>query len=187
MGFWAVVAIGIGGMVGGGIFAVLGLSVQLTGGGAPMAFVLGGTVALATAYSYARLSVAFPSQGGTVEFLNRAFGPGLWSGSLNVLLWLSYIVMLALYAYAFGEYGAGLLGAEHSPLVKHLLLSGALVGLMALNAAGATVVGEAEEWIVAIKVTILVGFVVLGAFTLRPASLAPGFGRATLPGRLAGC
>jgi amino acid transporter len=181
MGFWAVVAIGIGGMVGGGIFAVLGLSVQLTGGGAPVAFLVGGTVALLTAYSYARLSVAYPSQGGTVEFVNRAFGRGLATGSLNVLLWISYIVMLALYAYAFGEYGATLLGAQSSPLVRHLLLSGAIVGLTALNAAGATAVGDAETWIVAVKVTILVLFAVVGLTTVAPASLAPSTWGAPLP------
>ncbi|HKJ92475.1 MAG TPA: hypothetical protein VJ957_04860, partial [Longimicrobiales bacterium] len=63
IGLWETVAIGVGGMVGGGIFAVLGLSVKLTGGGAPLAFLIAGIVALVTAYSYARLSVAFPSQG----------------------------------------------------------------------------------------------------------------------------
>jgi amino acid transporter len=173
MGFWSVVAIGVGGMVGGGIFAVLGLSVQLTGGGAPVAFLVGGLVALLTAYSYARLSVAYPSQGGTVEFLNRAFGRGLATGSLNVLLWISYIVMLALYAYAFGEYSATLLGVQSSALARHLLLSGAIVGLAALNAAGATVVGDAEAWIVAVKVTILVVFALVGLTTVVPARFAP--------------
>jgi amino acid transporter len=106
IGYWSVVSIGIGGMVGGGIFAVLGLSVQLAHGGAPIAFALAGVVALLTAYSYARLSVAFPTRGGTVEFLNQAFGSGILTGGLNVLLWISYIVMLSLYAYAFGSYGS---------------------------------------------------------------------------------
>lgn len=181
MGFWAVVAIGIGGMVGGGIFAVLGLSVQLAGGGAPVAFLVGGAVALITAYSYGRLSATYPSRGGTVEFVNRAFGRTLGTGTLNVLLWISYIIMLSLYAYAFGEYGAGLLGAEHSPWVKHLLLSGSIVLLTALNAVGASVVGEAEEWIVGIKVAILVGFAVLGFTTLSPSSVAPHAWTAPLP------
>ena len=74
IGYWSVVSIGIGGMVGGGIFAVLGLSVQLARGGAPIAFALAGVVALLTAYSYARLSVAFPTQGGTVKILLRLEG-----------------------------------------------------------------------------------------------------------------
>lgn len=89
-------------MVGGGIFAVLGLSVELAKGGAPVAFLIAGIVALVTSYSYARLSVTYPSQGGTVAFLDRAFGPGLLTGSANILLWISYIVMLSLYSYAFG-------------------------------------------------------------------------------------
>lgn len=89
IGLWAVVSIGVGGMVGGGIFAVLGLALQMAHGGTPEAFALAGAVALLTTYSYAKLSVAYPSRGGTVTFLGRAFGAGLFTGSLNVLLWLS--------------------------------------------------------------------------------------------------
>ena len=109
IGLWGVVSIGIGGMVGGGIFAVLGLSVQIAGGGAPVAFLVAGLVALLTARSYALLSTSFPKRGGTVTFVNRAFGRGLFTGGINVLLWLSYIVMLALYAQAFGSYAASFL------------------------------------------------------------------------------
>ena len=57
IGFWAVVSIGVGGMVGGGIFAVLGLAVQLARGGTPVAFALAGVVALVTTHSDANLSV----------------------------------------------------------------------------------------------------------------------------------
>ena len=70
IGTWEVVAIGVGGMVGGGIFAVLGLAVQYSGGGTPVAFAIAGLVALLTSYSYAKLAVAFPTQGGTVVFLD---------------------------------------------------------------------------------------------------------------------
>ncbi len=87
----------------------LGLSVQITGGAAPLAFLLAGLVALLTARSYALLSTSYPSRGGTVTFVNRAFGPGMFSGGINVLLWLSYIVMLALYSQAFGGYAASFL------------------------------------------------------------------------------
>lgn len=80
-------------MVGGGIFAVLGLSVQQARGGAPLAFAIAGVVALVTAYSYTKLAVQYPSKGGTVTFLDRAFGPSLFTGTLNILLWISYIVM----------------------------------------------------------------------------------------------
>ncbi|MGW8180129.1 MAG: APC family permease, partial [bacterium] len=66
IGYWGATAMGVGAMVGGGIFAVLGLAVQLARGGTPVAFGIAGFVALITAYSYARLSAAKPSQGGTV-------------------------------------------------------------------------------------------------------------------------
>lgn len=61
MGYWGAVSIGVGGMVGGGIFAVLGLAVQLAHGGTPIAFLIAGAITLLTAYSYAKLSVAWPS------------------------------------------------------------------------------------------------------------------------------
>jgi len=162
MGFLAVVAIGIGGMVGGGIFAVLGLAVQLAHGGTPVAFLLAGIVALLTAYSYTRLSVTFPSQGGTVEFLNQGFGVGVPTGALNILLWISYVVMLALYAHAFGSYGASLLPGGGGPVARHLLITASIVLLTLLNAVGSKAVGSAEEWIVGLKLTILLLFVGVG-------------------------
>ena len=123
LGLVAVVAIGVGGMVGGGIFAVLGLAVQLAHGGTAVAFALAGVVALLTAYSYAKLSVAYPSRGGTVTFLDRAFGAGMFTGSLNLLLWLSYVVMLSLYALAFGSYGATFLPEAWQGIGKHVLIT----------------------------------------------------------------
>lgn len=63
LGLVEVIAIGIGGMVGGGIFSVLGLTVQIAAGGAYLSFLVGGLVALLTGYSYAKLSVRYPSRG----------------------------------------------------------------------------------------------------------------------------
>ena len=162
LNFWEATAIGIGGMVGGGIFAVLGLSVQLSGGGAPTAFLLAGIVALVTSYSYARLSVTFPSQGGTVAFLDRAFGTGLMTGSANILLWISYIVMLSLYAYAFGSYGASFFPVESQPFWKHILITGSIITITILNLLNTKLIGEAENWIVLLKLAILFLFIVVG-------------------------
>ncbi len=172
IGYWGAVAIGVGGMVGGGIFAVLGLAVQLAHGGTPAAFVLAGVVALLTTYSYVKLSLTLPSQGGTVTFLNKAFGAGLTTGALNVLLWLSYVVMLSLYAYAFGSYGAALMPGGGA-LEKHLAISAVIVLATGLNSIGSKVLGEAETWIVGVKVAILLFFVAVGLFGLDPSRLAP--------------
>ncbi|HVA07332.1 MAG TPA: APC family permease [Acidimicrobiales bacterium] len=163
LGVASTVAIGIGGMVGGGIFAVLGLSIELARGAAPIAFLIAGVVAFLTATSYARLSVAYPSRGGTVTFLNETFGSGVFVGGLNVLLWLSYVVMISLYAAAFAGYADSLLPGRPSGAVDHLLLSGIIIVIAILNVARASIVGRAEEWIVAAKLAILV-LVVATAF-----------------------
>jgi amino acid transporter len=172
LGFWPVVAIGIGGMVGGGIFAVLGLAVQLAHGGTPVAFALAGVVALLTTYSYAKLSVAYPSRGGTVTFLNKVFGAGQFTGTLNVLLWLSYIVMLSLYAFAFGSYGATFFPTSWQVLAKHGLISLVIVAVAALNLLSAQAIGRAEKWIVAVKVVILLVFVGVGFAGIKTAQIA---------------
>jgi amino acid transporter len=173
IGYWSVVSIGVGGMVGGGIFAVLGLAAQLAEGGTPVAFALAGVVAFITSYSYARLSVAYPSRGGTVEFLNRAFGPGLATGGLNVLLLLSYIIMLSLYAVAFASYGASFFPAAAQTMWKHILISSIVVLLTGLNVLGAAVVGRFEEWVVGLKVAILLFFVAVGLWSVSIHRLEP--------------
>ncbi len=174
IGYLAIVSIGIGGMVGGGIFAVLGLAVQLAHGGTSIAFFVAGLVALLTSYSYAKLSVAYPSEGGTVEFINQAFGEGVLTGSLNVLLWISYIIMLSLYAYAFGSYGASFFSGALQPIMKHVFISAIIILLTLLNALGSTLVGEAEEWIVGFKLVILILFIAVGFWGINTTNLSPG-------------
>jgi len=173
VGLWGAVAIGIGGMVGGGIFAVLGLSVQIAGGGAPIAFLVAGLVALMTARSYALLSRSYPSRGGTVTFVNRAFGTGLFSGGTNVLLWLSYIVMLALYSSAFGSYAASFLPPASRGLWRHVFITGIVLLITILNLAGASTVARAERVVVGIKVAILLLFVAVGLAGISLSRLAP--------------
>ena len=163
LGFLSTLSIGIGGMVGGGIFAVLGLAVHFAKGGTPAAFALAGLIALITSYSYVKLSIRYPSQGGTVEFLNQAFGPSYITGGLNVLIWMSYVVMLALYAYAFGSYGSTFFHPGYRVLMKHLITSAIVIILTVLNIVGAKAVGELEEWIVGLKLIILIAFIGFGA------------------------
>lgn len=173
MGFWGAVSIGVGGMVGGGIFAVLGLAVQLAHGGTPLAFLFAGAIALVTAYSYVKLSVTWPSQGGTVRFLDRAFGSGLVTGTLNILLWISYMVMLSLYAFAFGSYGATFLPEPWQAIGKHVIISAGILCITGLNLLGASIIGKAEEWIVGLKVAILLLFVAIGSLGMESTRIEP--------------
>jgi len=165
IGTFSALSIGIGGMVGGGIFAVTGLTVELTRGAAPIAFVVAGIVALLTSYSYLKLTLRYPSEGGTVEFLNRGYGAGIITGSANILLCLSYVVLLAIYAYAFGSYGASLFPESDYVFWKHALITGVIVFLSIVNFLGAQLVIRSENLFNGFKMVLLAVFVVIGLFT----------------------
>ena len=173
IGYLELTAIGIGGMVGGGIFAVLGLATQLAKGATPVAFIIAGIVALITTYSYKNLSVAFPSKGGTVTFIDRGFGVDFFTGGMNILLWLSYVIMVSLYAFAFGSYGAVLLPASIGLLSKHLLISGVIIVITVLNLFNAETIAKAELWIVGLKLIILCIFITLGVTLINVDRLKP--------------
>lgn len=172
LGIAALVAIGIGGMVGGGIFSVLGLTVQIAGSGAYLSFVAGGVVAALTGFSYALLSVRIRNRGGTAIFLDKCFGTAI-AGPLNVLLWLSYFVMLGLYAVAFGSYAAALLGLDPTGPWRRVLASGVVLSFAVLNLAGARIVGRTEAFLVYGKLAILAVFCVAGLAFVRADRVSP--------------
>ncbi len=167
---------GVGGMIGGGIFSVLGLSVTLSGHAAPIAFALGGLIALLTGYSYARLGLAYRSDGGSFTYLEHAFQHRNISGIGGWLLLTGYIGTLTLYAYTFGVYGAAMFG-ENMPgqLLHHLLASLVLLIFLGINLYGIEAAGKSEDVIVAVKVLILFIFAVAGLFYIRVDHLMPVF------------
>jgi hypothetical protein len=174
IGFFGAVAIGVGGMVGGGIFAVLGLAAVLAGGATPIAFVVAGCVALLTAYSYAKLSVAYPNNGGTIIFIDKAFGVDWFTGTTNMLLWLGYIVTLSLYAVAFGNYATTFLPQHfQTAVMNHVLISMGILLPTALNLFSAAIVSKTETYVVTLKVVILILVVVAGFSAIEPQSLQP--------------
>lgn len=161
------IAIGIGGMVGGGIFAVLGLAVSLAKGGTPLAFLVAGIIALFTAYAYSKLSLAYPDRGGTVKFINQGFGTGVFSGGINNVLWVSYIIMLSLYATAFGSYAPEIFSVTGSKSTDtHIFISSVVLVATAINYYSLKAVGSIESLAVFLKLFILLGFVGLGVYAL---------------------
>lgn len=160
-------SIGIGGMVGGGIFAVLGLAVSLSKGATPIAFLVAGIIALITSYSYVHLSLTFPDRGGTVKFINEGFGKTVFSGGVNNLLWVSYIIMLSLYASAFGSYAPNLFSITGDQnLDSHIYSSAVIILATIINYYSVKVVGEIESFAVFVKLLILIGFVGIGFYGL---------------------
>jgi len=171
-----VIAMGVGGMVGGGIFSVLGLAIVQAGHAAPVAFLFGGIIALLTGLSYAKLGLTFQSDGGSFTFLEKAFSSTVVAGLGGWLLLVGYIGTMALYAYTFGVYGSAMLGGEGENMaMQHLLQSLVLLSFLGVNLYGVKASGNSELIIVTIKVLILALFAIIGLFYARADHLLPIF------------
>jgi len=165
IGLFGAIAIGVGGMVGGGIFAVLGEAVSLAHGATALAFLFAGIVAILTAYSYAKLSVTFQNRGGTVYFINKAFGVSLFSSTVNLMLWLSYLVTISLYAVAFAAYGQTFFhgaGLGDAVWLKHVLITVAIILPALINYISVVFVEKSETLVVFIKLALLVIVIATG-------------------------
>ncbi|MEM9257571.1 MAG: APC family permease [Pseudomonadota bacterium] len=164
LGTFSTLSIGLGGMVGGGIFATTGLAVELTRGAVPIAFIVAGLVALLTSYSYLKLTLRYPGEGGTADFVNRGLGEGVIGGTANMLLCLSYTVLIAIYAHALGTYGASFFPPEQFDFWRHTLLSSSLIVLTLLNLIGGDAVIRSENTLNAVKMLILLGLIAVGLY-----------------------
>ncbi|MFM7147297.1 MAG: amino acid permease, partial [Actinomycetales bacterium] len=98
IGIPAAIALGVGAMMGSGIFTLLGLAGRTSGPLIPVAFLVAAFAASFSVYSYARLGGAFPSRGGAAGFLRAGLGSGVLSGGFNVFQFLGYLFATALYA-----------------------------------------------------------------------------------------
>ncbi|BET81864.1 Inner membrane transport protein YbaT [Edwardsiella anguillarum] len=181
LGLWHVVAIGIGAMVGAGIFALLGQAALLMRSSTWLAFVFGGVVAMFSGYAYARLGARYPSNGGIIDFFRRGLGDGLLTLSLSLLYLVTLVLTIAMVARAFGAYAADLLhdGSQDQRVILSYALG--VIALMALfNALSSHAVGRLEVVLVAVKLGILLVLIAAGVWALHPASLtltsSPGGG-----------
>lgn len=167
------VSLGIGAMVGAGIFALLGEVGAVASSSVWLAFLGGGAVALLNGYSYGRLGARYPSAGGPVDYLARAYGVGVFAGGLSIFYYAAGVIGMAMVARAFGSYAAAVLGAASpSSMLVGALAAAAVVGITLVNAAGSGSVAKVEVAIVAVKLSILALFVVGGAFGIKSALLS---------------
>ncbi len=168
IGLFAAICIGIGGMVGAGIFSILGVVAEAAGTAMWLSFCIGGVVALLSTYSYAKLGARYPTAGGAAEFLVQGFGDGILSGGINIYMWIGYIIALALYAHGFAGYFKTFFPDCTSPWFGKAVAAGIVMLFTAINFIGAGMVGRSESLIVAIKVTILLLFAIAGLFFIHP-------------------
>lgn len=167
------ISIGIGGMIGAGIFSILGVVAQASGAAMWVSFLIGGIVALFSTYSYAKLGVKFPSVGGPVAFLIQGWGNGIRSGGVNLFMWFGYIIAIALYAQGFAAYFMTFFSTYPAPLLSKSIASTIVLFFTLLNMLGAGSVGRAETFIVIVKVSILILFAISGLFFIHTENLSP--------------
>ena len=168
--------VGIGAMIGAGIFVLTGLAAETAGPAAIVAFALNGGVTTFTALSYAELSSAIPRNGGGYAYVREAF-PAPVAFVMGWTRWFTYMVAGALYALGFAAnfvefvhlYGVRLPG----PTVAYALL--AVAALVALNAVSTEASGGAETAITLAKIGILIVFVVFGLPVASTAEFRPLF------------
>ncbi|MBM64684.1 MAG: amino acid transporter [Myxococcales bacterium] len=100
--------VGIGAIVGGGIFVLAGVAFSAAGPAAIGAFALNGLIATLTLLSFAEMATAFPESGGAYTFGKRVLSIRL-AFAIGWILWLAYIVGAVLYALGFASYAVLLL------------------------------------------------------------------------------
>ncbi len=174
LGLKELVAIGVGGMIGGGIFSVLGMAVEISGNAAPIAFAIGSLIALSAGYSYVKLALAFHNDGASFTYLEKAFPNNLnIAGIAGWTVIVGYVGTLSLYAYTFGAYGADLLGDQNTPIVRMFLTISALLFFMVINLWGVKASGEIEDIVVYVKILILALFGGIGLTTAHKQNFTP--------------
>jgi amino acid transporter len=147
--------IGIGSMVGAGIFALLGEAAVLAGSAVWLSFLLAGLVTGLLAYNIVKLGIRYPSEGGLIEYLRQGFGNGRL---LGVAAWLGYaaafVVVAAMLAVSFGSYATTLfVGDDAWSGWDNLFASLLLVVMTLVNIVGATFVSR----VASIMVVVLLG------------------------------
>ncbi len=171
-GLWSAVFLGIGSMVGAGIFVLLGEAGAIAGNLVWISFIFGGIIALLSGYSLAKLATAYPSRGGIVEYLVECYGEGVFSGTLSILFYLSAMVAIAMVAKTFGTYLTMMTIGIDKPLYNNLFAVGILLTFMFINLAGSTILAKSENIIVITKLLIILIFTIVLFFTINPELLS---------------
>ena len=172
--------IGVGAMIGAGIFVLTGIAAGESGPASILAFGLNGAVTLLTAFAYAELASAIPEAGGGYAFVRRAF-PGVIGFTAGWMLWFAYTVACSLYALGFAGYfwefflkytpgladiAFGVVGEHGAGLIVTFVIA---VTFVRLNARGTEVTGLAENVLTVAKLIILGVFIAYGLKALGAA------------------
>jgi len=169
-GLWSAVFLGIGSMVGAGIFIVIGQAGAIAGNLVWLSFIIGGFAALLSGYSLAKLALSYPSRGGIVEYLVQSFGEGIFSGTIGILFYFSQLIAIAAVAKSFGVYATTFMSGNDN--LTDVFAVGIILLFIVINLLGASLIAKSENIIVSIKVSVLVLFTGIALFYIKPSLLS---------------
>ncbi len=165
--------IGIGAMIGAGIFVLTGIAAGEAGPAALLSFALNGVITLFTALSYAELASAYPRSGGGYSYVAKAF-PGATGFAAGWMLWFCYIIACSLYALGFGGYfwefvhayfpsfAAWVFSMAGRHLSELFVATAVSAVFITINMRGTAVTGKVENIITLAKISILCVFILFG-------------------------
>src|SRR5680860_692994 len=171
MSFNATWSMAVGGMVGGGIFSVLGVIIGIAGQWAWLSFVLAGLIALISAFSYSQLSIKYKKSGGAFTFLNEINHKGI-AGSLSWVLIIGYILTISVYAFTFGHYVAHVF--NFGSWFPRVLAFTIVAALTLVNLRGVGDSSRVEIITVWGKLFVLLGLSIFGIIQWSPEQLTAG-------------
>ena len=157
LGLVELVAIAVGGMVGGGIFSILGISVSMVGFLTPVAIGIGGILALFAGYSYVKLGVYYKDEGATYSFIKRTYPEfKLAAAMIGWFIIFGYISTLSLYAYTFSAYAISSTSFADNVLVRKGVALGILAVFVLINVWSVKGMGKIEDLMVYTKIIIFI-------------------------------
>lgn len=170
-----VISMAVGTMIGASIFSIFGLGAKIAGNDLPEAFILSGLYALVVAYSYSILGRKIISNAGPIAFILKGLGDGLVTGTLSILMWLTYVISISLFVKGFAGYLLPFIHIKATALTTGIVEVLVILFFTALNIVGSKAVGKAEFYIVLVKLSILLVFILGGFMTINWDMAKPGF------------
>lgn len=156
------VSMGTGVMIGAGILALTGQIAELAGTLFPLVFLAAAVVTVFSAYSYVKLSNAYPSAGGIAMFLQKAYGKGVMTAAGALLMYFSMVINQSLVARTFGTYTVQLFNIDSFSWIIPALAVGLLIFAFLLNISGNRVLGMFSLVMAFIKIGAIILFAVAG-------------------------
>jgi amino acid transporter len=164
--------IGVGAMVGAGIFALLGAAGAVAGSAVWLSFLIAGVIATLQGYSFAKLGATFPSAGGLLTYLGRGFGEGHLTGVVSWLFYMTGAIVAAMVATSFGGYASAVV-ADDDPVWAVVLAIALVLVMTILNVFGSTAVARVQALIVNVVLGILSLFAIVTIINFDPVLLDP--------------